>query len=68
MTVIDRHPTRPARSGILKTLTAAYDTWRQRHALKQLDDAALKDIGISARAAHKEASKPVWDVPQTWRC
>jgi uncharacterized protein YjiS (DUF1127 family) len=68
MTAIDRTYARPARTSVLKTLKAVYDTWQQRQALKSLDAAALEDIGVSARAAQSEASKPIWDVPQTWRC
>lgn len=43
-----------------------YDLWRSRQALANLDDARLKDVGISAREAHREATKLVWDVPQNW--
>lgn len=39
-------------------------TWvrrfQTRAALTKLDNAALDDIGISYRQAHKEASKPFW--------
>ncbi len=31
-----------------------------RAALARLDTAALEDIGLSARQAHKEANKPFW--------
>jgi len=68
MTAIDRTYARPARTSVLKTLKTVYVTWQQRQVLKSLDDAALADIGISARDAQKEAAKPIWDVPQTWRC
>lgn len=68
MTAIDRSYTRPARTSLLKTLERVYETWRQRQALGKLDDAALADIGLSAREADTEARKPLWDVPHTWRC
>lgn len=37
--------------------------WKQRNALRNLDDAALKDIGLSRREAEREASRPFWDLP-----
>lgn len=33
---------------------------RQRQALAQLDDKALKDIGVTRRQADAEAAKPFW--------
>jgi uncharacterized protein YjiS (DUF1127 family) len=33
---------------------------RQRQALSQLDDNALKDIGVTRRQADAEAAKPFW--------
>jgi len=33
---------------------------RSRAALAKLDNAALADIGVSYRDAHKEANKPFW--------
>jgi uncharacterized protein YjiS (DUF1127 family) len=33
---------------------------RQRQALAQLDDLALKDIGVTRRQANAEAAKPFW--------
>lgn len=40
---------------------------RQRAALRRLDDRALADIGLTRYAAEIEASRPFWDVPDTWR-
>ena len=41
-----------------------WETWarraRTRVALAKLDNAALQDIGVSFRQAHKEANKPFW--------
>ena len=39
---------------------------RQRHALKQLDERLLDDIGLLPDEARAEAARPVWDVPRTW--
>lgn len=33
---------------------------RERQALAQLDDEALKDIGVTRKQANAEASKPFW--------
>jgi uncharacterized protein YjiS (DUF1127 family) len=33
---------------------------RERQALAQLDDHALKDIGVTRRQANAEAAKPFW--------
>ncbi len=55
------------RPGIRALLTAAfarlrgwYIVYRQRRALLRLDDAMLKDIGISRVDALQEGSKPFW--------
>jgi uncharacterized protein YjiS (DUF1127 family) len=40
--------------------------WRSRRDLAKLDAEALKDVGISAAAARREASLTVWDVPAGW--
>jgi uncharacterized protein YjiS (DUF1127 family) len=37
---------------------------RQRRALLQLGDSALKDFGVSRADAWNEASKPWWDLPK----
>jgi uncharacterized protein YjiS (DUF1127 family) len=40
--------------------------WRSRRDLARLDARALDDIGVSRKAAEKEASRTLWDVPATW--
>ena len=55
-------PARPAFS-----LFTALAVWRSRRALARLDAARLEDIGITRERAKREAEKPVWDVPATWR-
>ena len=56
----------PAFSGIFRRLALAHAAWRQRRALAELDDAALRDLGLTRGQALAEAQRPVWDVPQHW--
>ncbi len=44
-----------------------HEVARQRRALARLDDAALADLGLSRRAAQREAARPFWDLPGTAR-
>ncbi|MEQ8898123.1 MAG: hypothetical protein RID23_13630 [Roseovarius sp.] len=39
---------------------------RQRRKLAELDDAALRDMGLTRREALDEARRPAWDVPHHW--
>tara|TARA_B110000027_G_scaffold133849_1_gene163580 strand:+ start:1159 stop:1359 length:201 start_codon:yes stop_codon:yes gene_type:complete len=32
-----------------------------------LDDAALKDLSLTRHDATREATRPFWDTPNTWR-
>lgn len=57
------HTTRARRSTSLFDLIALYG---QRRALTRLDDAALKDVGLSRKDALQEAGRPIWDVPAHW--
>ena len=41
---------------------------KQRRALSRLDDAAMRDMGLTHTDVVQEASRPIWDVPATWRC
>ncbi|MCR8827099.1 DUF1127 domain-containing protein [Pseudosulfitobacter koreensis] len=53
-------PTRRSRGSLL-------GLWLSRRALARLDQAALDDIGVTAEDAHREASRPIWDVPANWK-
>ena len=59
-----RHSTRKS---FRSALNRVWAVWRQRRHLQQLDDAALKDIGITRSDAMAEARRPFWDAPETWR-
>ncbi|MEO1103884.1 MAG: DUF1127 domain-containing protein [Devosia sp.] len=41
--------------------------WRERRALQKLDPRLMADVGIDPVAAHLEADRPFWDVPDTRR-
>ncbi|MEX0969869.1 MAG: DUF1127 domain-containing protein [Paracoccaceae bacterium] len=45
---------------LIGTMVFFAERARTRRALARLDTAALTDIGISARAARREAHKPFW--------
>lgn len=52
--------------GFLVWLRLALAARRQRRALSALPPERLRDIGISAEAARREAEKPIWNVPAHW--
>ena len=49
--------------GKLANMMAAHKT---RKDLKNLSEAQLVDIGITAEEAAAEASRPFWDAPSNW--
>ena len=55
---------RPARPG---SLSRFFGLWRQRRSLAHLDDHLLRDIGVTPQEAAREAARPIWDAPQSWR-
>lgn len=65
LTTVNR-PCRTARPSILAGAAHLLGIWRQRQALKALDAAALKDIGLTPSQALAEARRPLWDAPETW--
>lgn len=48
-------------------IRAATALRRQRQALLRLDEALLRDIGITRCEAESEAKTPFWDAPTHWR-
>lgn len=69
MTLIDqltRTLSSPTRAREKIGLRARLALWRSRRALARLDQAALDDIGIDAKAARAEARLGPWDVPSNW--
>ena len=60
-------PARTSRFSVLAFIAMAIAARKQRTALKNLDEAKLRDLGLTAAEAEAEASRPIWDVPASWR-
>ena len=56
----------PRRMGALAFARAALAAWRQRRVLQRLDASAMADMGLSEADIAREATRPAWDVPQSW--
>ncbi len=58
----------PSRSGggLVARLMQAMGVWQQRRKLAEMDDAQLRDIGVTRAEALEEAERPLWDVPANW--
>lgn len=54
------------RPSLFAILASAIGLRRQRARLAQLDDAALRDIGLTRAEALREARRPLWDAPDNW--
>ena len=58
---------RRRRVSVLSALANFHDVWRQRQALKKLDDTQLRDVGITREQAVAESRRGFWDAPVSWR-
>lgn len=70
--ITTRRPTpAPARPGLLAALLKRVVLWRevirQRRQLAGLNDAMLRDIGLSRCDAEGEYRRHFWDLPESWR-
>ncbi len=54
-------------SRLFSRLRKAAALARQRRDLAALDDAMLRDIGVTRSQALDEAARPFWDAPRHWR-
>jgi len=52
---------------LLRLLSQAFAAWRERRQLARLDATMRADIGLSLRQTMQESTRPIWDVPQSWR-
>ncbi|WP_408733514.1 DUF1127 domain-containing protein [Pseudomonas sp. LS1212] len=50
-------------ASVLQQILRWYELHRQRVELMQLNDAALKDIGLSRADIFEESERPFWDDP-----
>lgn len=60
---------RPARArgaSLLRRLKGMAALRRERRALLELDAHLLRDLGIDAEDARREARRPPWDAPDHW--
>jgi len=55
------------RPSVFTVIAQIIETHSQRRALRTLDSAALCDLGLTYAQAKREAARPFWDVPATWR-
>mgnify|MGYP006155648127 FL=1 len=53
----------PSLAGMWRMLRRWRQLARERGQLARLDDAALKDLGLSRADALQEAERPFWDDP-----
>ena len=63
-----RQSSRPWVLRLLDRVFAANALYKQHQALLHLDDALLRDIGLTRFEATGEANRPVWDAPNHWKC
>ena len=60
-------PFAPALPRLLRWISDARATRRQRIRLSDLDAHMLRDIGVTETEAVREARRALWDVPDRWR-
>jgi uncharacterized protein YjiS (DUF1127 family) len=64
----DRFPSEiRGRLSLLSRFLDAGALARQRRHLAELDDAMLRDIGLTREQALREARRPRWDAPRHWQ-
>jgi uncharacterized protein YjiS (DUF1127 family) len=56
----DRIKLPPIFLGLIGTIAVWIVRRRQRHALAELDEHLLNDVGLSPEQARREAAKPFW--------
>lgn len=52
--------------GIFARIVEGFALAAQRRQLASLDDALLRDIGLTRAEARREAARAPWDVPRHW--
>ncbi len=51
----------------LSRMAQVFKVRRQRQQLAQLDEAALRDMGLTRSDVREEMQRSAWDVPAHWR-
>lgn len=59
-TTTSRFELPPILFGLIETIAVWSVRRRQRHALAELDEHLLNDVGLSREQARREAAKPFW--------
>ncbi len=57
---IAQHRVSYSRASILQTILAWHETAKQRRALLRLDEAGLKDVGLTRDQVIAETNRPFW--------
>ena len=52
----------------LSMLQRIISVWRQRQHLDRLPAHMRQDVGLTDAQITEETQRPLWDVPQIWRC
>lgn len=65
--IADRIPHRRRSLSPIAALARLIEVSRQRRALRQLDDRALNDIGVTRAQADRESARVAWDAPEHWQ-
>jgi uncharacterized protein YjiS (DUF1127 family) len=55
------HPAATAPTAVFDRIRGAFALWRSRGELAELDARLLRDIGVTADAAQREAARRPWD-------
>ena len=57
----------PSPASLFARLRLMLQVAAERRQLARLDSSRLRDLGLSADAADREAERPFWDAPESWR-
>lgn len=49
---------------LMRKLALSLSVWSERYDLSRLDDATLRDIGLTRQDAAREGARALWDLPK----
>lgn len=67
MTTLSLTRPNPRAHSVAVPARAFFALWKQRRDLARLDDHMLEDLGLTRHQVKAEATRPLWDVPKSWR-